>query len=55
MSLNEVCREMHAASLKAGGDGWLDPQQNRVATPHGFRRFCQRQSAAIAGGGKRSS
>lgn len=37
MSLNEVCREMHAASLKAGGEGWLDPKQNRIATPHGFR------------------
>jgi integrase len=37
MSLNELCREMHAANLKSGGEGWLDPKQNRVATPHGFR------------------
>jgi integrase len=36
-SLSEVCRDLHAASIKAGGEGWLDPRQKRVATPHGFR------------------
>lgn len=35
MLTNELTREMHAASLKAGAKRWLDPKQNRVASPHG--------------------
>lgn len=37
MSISEVCRRMHEASVKAGGPGYLDPRQDRVAVPHGFR------------------
>lgn len=28
---------MHEADIKRGGDGYLDPTQNRIATQHGFR------------------
>jgi integrase len=36
-SLSEVCRDLHAVSVKAGGVGWLDAKQKRIATPHRFR------------------
>ena len=34
----ELIQRMHAASLKRGGAGYLDPKQNRVVTPHGTAR-----------------
>lgn len=37
MSISSVIRRMHEASIKAGGKGYLDPRQNRIATPHGMR------------------
>ena len=37
MTMAKPIKAMHSASIKAGGIGYLDPVQNRVATPHGFR------------------
>lgn len=37
MSLTEVVRRMHNADVKAGGNGYIDPKQNRRITVHGFR------------------
>ncbi|TIV38957.1 MAG: DUF4102 domain-containing protein [Mesorhizobium sp.] len=43
MTLNAVVKRMHAAELKAGRSGWLDPKQMdgdgkpKVATVHGMR------------------
>lgn len=37
MSISAVTRRMHEASVQAGGEGYLDPRQNRIVTPHGFR------------------
>lgn len=37
MTLTKLVRDMHAADLKAGGLGFMDPVQNRIATAHGFR------------------
>ena len=37
MTLNKAVKDMHAAAIKAGGAGYIDPNQNKVATAHGFR------------------
>lgn len=38
MTLTKVVRDLHNASVKAGGAGYIDPHENgRTATPHGFR------------------
>jgi integrase len=37
MSIAAVVKRMHEGSIKSGGEGYLDPQQSKIATPHGFR------------------
>ncbi|TDT41497.1 integrase [Halospina denitrificans] len=38
-TLSKLIKDMHAADLKRGGDGYTDPKQdNRIATPHGTAR-----------------
>lgn len=37
MTISAVMRRMHAADVKAGGPGYLDPQSKRPAVPHGLR------------------
>lgn len=37
MALSTLVKRMHADSLKAGQGGYLDPNNGKVATPHGFR------------------
>ena len=38
MTLTKVVRDLHAARVKAGGLGYIDPHEDgRTATPHGFR------------------
>lgn len=37
MTLSKVIRDMHAAELKDGRSGYLDPVQRKIATAHGFR------------------
>ncbi len=37
MAMAMLMRRMHGSDLKTGGEGWLDPKQKRLATPHGFR------------------
>lgn len=37
MTLSKVVKLMHAADTKAGGLGFMDPKEGRLAVPHGFR------------------
>lgn len=37
MTLAKAMKDMHAAELKAGRAGYLDPELGRIAVPHGFR------------------
>jgi len=37
MTLSKVVKNRHADELAKGRAGYIDPQQNRIATPHGFR------------------
>ncbi|WP_394728951.1 tyrosine-type recombinase/integrase [Altererythrobacter sp. GH1-8] len=37
MTLAKPINSLHAASLRKGGKGYLDPAEGRVASPHGFR------------------
>ncbi|PAV26547.1 integrase [Tamilnaduibacter salinus] len=36
-ALNLTVKEIHLADIKAGGDGFLDPETGKVATAHGMR------------------
>jgi integrase len=36
-ALNLTVKEIHQADIKAGGDGFLDPETGKVATAHGMR------------------
>lgn len=36
-TLASLIKKMHAAEIKAGGQGWLDPKSKRPVVPHGFR------------------
>ena len=39
MALAELIKGMHAAEVKAGRKGWIDPKQvDRIVTPHGTAR-----------------
>lgn len=38
MALSKLMKDAHAADVAKGGAGYLDPQQNRIATPHGTAR-----------------
>lgn len=37
MTLSKLIKDMHGANVKQGGAGYLDPEQGKVATAHGFR------------------
>jgi integrase len=39
---------MHEGDIKRGGIGYLDPQQNRIATQHGFRSTFRDWAAEVA-------
>lgn len=48
-TLNAAIKRLHEASVKAGGDGWIDRRQDdRVATAHGIARSTFRTWAAEA-------
>lgn len=36
-ALQAVIKRMHAAEVKAGRKGFMDPKQDKIAAPHGFR------------------
>ncbi|BCO30068.1 integrase [Thiohalobacter sp. COW1] len=36
-AMKAVIKRMHDAKVKAGGKGYLDPKQDKIITPHGFR------------------
>jgi len=38
MTLSKALKGLQAASVAAGKEGYVDPQQNRIATPHGIAR-----------------
>lgn len=37
-ALSKLVKDMHTQAIKAGGIGYLDPANNRIATPHGTAR-----------------
>lgn len=37
MTLSKKIKDLHKAALKAGAKGYIDPKQDRVVVPHGFR------------------
>jgi integrase len=47
-SLGAVIDDMHAASIRRGGIGYLDPWQDRIVTQHGFRSSFRDWAAEIA-------
>lgn len=47
-TLAKVVRLMHDADVKAGGRGYLDPRQERVAVAHGFRSTFRDWAAEIS-------
>jgi len=48
VTLLAVIRRLHANSVAAGGAGWIDRRQGKVATPHGIARSTFRDWAAEA-------
>ncbi|WP_293981054.1 site-specific integrase [Stenotrophomonas sp.] len=36
-AMKAVIKRMHDAKVKAGGKGYIDPKQDKIITPHGFR------------------
>jgi integrase len=59
-ALGKMLKDMHAAVLQAGGKGYLDPDQGRIATPHGtarstFKDWSRRSTARVMADGNRSS
>ena len=36
-ALNLTVKEIHQADIKAGGNGFIDPETGKVATAHGMR------------------
>lgn len=36
-AMKAVIKRMHDAKVKAGGKGYMDPKQDKIITPHGFR------------------
>src|SRR5690606_31623924 len=36
-AMKAAIKRMHDAKVKAGGKGYLDPKQDKIITPHGFR------------------
>lgn len=59
-TLGKMLRDMHEASTKAGGAGYLDPDQGRIATPHGtarssFKDWSRRSTSRVMADGNRSS
>ena len=37
-TLGKVIKQSHSKEIKEGREGWLDPERNRVAVPHGLAR-----------------
>lgn len=37
MTLAKLIKDLHAAEIKSGGSGYVDPVVRRIAVPHGFR------------------
>jgi len=59
-TLGKMIRDMHEAQTKAGGAGYLDPDQGRIATPHGtarssFKDWSRRSTSRVMADGNRSS
>ncbi len=59
-TLSKMLKDAHAADIKAGGEGYLDPDSGRVATPHGtarssFKDWCRKSTSRVMSDGNRSS
>lgn len=49
MALSKLLKDVHAADLKNHGPGYIDPQLDRIATPHGtarssFKDWCRQHN-----------
>jgi integrase len=60
MALSKLMKDMHALAIKAGTPGYLDPDQGRVATPHGtarssFKDWARRSTSRVLTDGNLSS
>ena len=49
MALSKLLKDAHAADVAKGGPGYLDPEQDRIATPHGtarssFKDWCRQNN-----------
>lgn len=49
MALSKLLKDAHAADVKNGGSGFIDPQLDRIATPHGtarssFKNWCRQNN-----------
>ena len=59
-ALSKLIKDMHGAAVKAGGKGYIDPEQGRIATPHGtarssFKDWSLSSTARIMANGNSSS
>lgn len=60
MALSKMMKDMHAADVEKGGPGYIDPDQGRIATPHGtarssFKDWARRSTSRVLPDGNRSS
>lgn len=59
-ALGKLIKDMHDAAVKAGGKGYIDPEQERIATPHGtarssFKDWSRSSMARVMANGNTSS
>lgn len=53
MTLSKAIKDMHEAQIARGGEGYLDPEMNAIATPHGtarssFKDWCRNRATQFA-------
>lgn len=59
-ALGKLIKDMHEAAVEAGGKGYIDPEQERIATPHGtarssFKDWSRSSTARVMANGNMSS
>ncbi len=59
-AMGKLIKDMHSSAVEAGGNGYLDPDQGRIATPHGtarssFKDWSLKASARVMANGNTSS
>ncbi|SDR80798.1 Phage integrase family protein [Halopseudomonas sabulinigri] len=59
-AMGKLIKDMHTTAVEAGGKGYLDPDQGRIATPHGtarssFKDWSLKSTARVMANGNTSS